>query len=221
MHRDFEAMKMLAFHRELVASRRLAHSQGLTLSIALVQILTAAAGQSGLLNLLQERRQHFAKLAEIKLKKKRQAEDKYAIKLACNKIPDSVWCGWFDGSARPNPGSCSIGALLQSPDGQRWEISRSIGYGNSSYAEYHALIALLELALKQQLNSMIVFGDSRVVIDDLQSGSQKYAQGLSELRQQANELMSQMPDLQLKWIPRARNQQADRLALQATQQTVI
>jgi ribonuclease HI len=212
---DFEVMKVLAFHRELVASRRLARQQGLDETTALTQVLANIAAESGLVDLLQQRQQRLATLAEIKLEKKRIAEKKRTMKLSRNAVSDASWCGWFDGSARPNPGNCYIGVVLKSASGQVWEISRAIGYGDSSYAEYHALLALLKMALKQGVGSLTIFGDSQVVIEDLQSKRKNHVSECAELRLQAIELMTQVPALQLKWIPRAKNRRADELARRA------
>ncbi|WP_212683919.1 ribonuclease HI family protein [Undibacterium baiyunense] len=209
---DFETLQRLAFRRELVESRRLARNQGTDFHLALEQVLTRVAAGSGLSVLLQQRQQDIAKQAEIKLQKKRVAETKYAIKQARNMVSDHSWCGWFDGSAQPNPGDCYIGVVLKAPSGQVWEISCSIGYGDSSYAEYRALLALLELAVQHAADSLIVYGDSQVVITDLQSAKTKQIPTLLELRSQVENLMKQIPAVQLKWISRAKNLRADELA---------
>lgn len=209
---DLETLQRLAFRREIVESRRMARNQGIDFHLALEQVLTREAAESGLPVLLRQRQQDLAKQAEIKLQKKRVAETKYAIKRARNVVSDHGWCGWFDGSAQPNPGDCFIGVVLKAPSGQVWEISRSVGYGDSSYAEYRALLALLELAVQHAADSLIIFGDSQVVITDLQSAKTKQIAGLLELRLQVENLMKKIPALQLKWIPRAKNLRADELA---------
>lgn len=209
---DLETLQRLAFRREIVESRRMARNQGIDFHLALEQVLTREAAESGLPVLLRQRQQDLAKQAEIKLQKKRVAEIKYAIKRARNVVSDHGWCGWFDGSAQPNPGDCFIGVVLKVPSGQVWEISRSIGYGDSSYAEYRALLTLLELAVQHAADSLIIFGDSQVVITDLQSAKTKQIAALLELRSQVENLMKQIPTLQLKWIPRGKNLRADELA---------
>lgn len=209
---DLEILQRLAFRRELVESRRLARDQGIDFHLALEQVLTKEAAGLGLSLLLQQRQQDIAKQAEIKLQKKRVAETKYAIKQAGNMVFDHCWCGWFDGSAQPNPGDCYVGVVLKAPSGQVWEISRSIGYGDSSYAEYRALHALLELAVQHAADTLVIYGDSQVVITDLQSARTKQIAALLELRSQVENLMKQIPAVQLKWIPRAKNLRADELA---------
>lgn len=127
--------------------------------------------------------------------------------------PPTPWRAWFDGCAHPNPGQCSIGGLLQGPDGQQHTLSREAGYGNSSEAEYRALIAILEKALEAGADDLTIYGDSQGVIDDVLAP--RGAPSLSILREQALALISQLPVVTLRWIPRHKNAQADALSQQA------
>ena len=128
-----------------------------------------------------------------------------------------AWLAWFDGSALPNPGRIGIGALLRGPQGQVVEISRRAGEGSSSEAEYLALIALLEAALLHQPAQLTVHGDSQVVIDDLKPPrrGKTNAKGLEALRARALDLIAQLGGAEVvivRWVPRHRNPDADRLS---------
>lgn len=129
--------------------------------------------------------------------------------------PATPWRAWFDGSAHPNPGRCGIGALLTGPNGERVEISQAAGYGNSSEAEYRALIALLEAALRAQARGLTVYGDSRVVVDDVNGPDRTAARSLEVYRRQARALMEQLGGPALRWLPRHKNQSADALSQRA------
>ena len=131
------------------------------------------------------------------------------------RVAVTPWRAWFDGSAHPNPGRCGIGALLTGPGGERIEISRPAGYGNSSEAEYQALIALLETAVRAGANGMTVYGDSQVVINDVQAAPDGQAPVLGELRSKAVALIAQLEDVTLRWIPRRKNPEADALSQRA------
>lgn len=140
-----------------------------------------------------------------------------AEKLARQKVPSSpaAWHAWFDGSAHPNPGRIGIGALLQGPQGERIEISRRAGHGNSGDAEYLALIALLEMAVEMQLPELLVFGDSQVVVHDVLLAQGSGAKGLEAHREKVGTLMAQLAQVNVRWVPRHRNGEADRLSQQA------
>lgn len=146
------------------------------------------------------------------------AERARAEKLARQKTPldasPSAWRAWFDGSAHPNPGRIGIGGLLAGPGGERIEISRRAGHGSSGDAEYLALIALLETAVQLQVRELLVHGDSQVVIYDvLQEAA--HAKGLEAHRERVTQLMGLLAQVALRWIPRHRNGEADRLSQQA------
>src|SRR5262249_40377598 len=118
---------------------------------------------------------------------------------------DAPWQAWFDGSATPNPGRCTIGAVLAGPLGERIEIAAAVGHGNSSEAEYHALLAVLRAALRRGAAPIAIHGDSRVVIDDLNGPEHRAAPSLAPLRAEALALLAQCGDATLRWIPRHRN----------------
>jgi ribonuclease HI len=216
MHKfEFETLATAAFKGERVAARRLAARMQLTELQALLQVLTLAAGVAGLAQLLAEREQ--LRLRDEQRRAARQADTarKLALRQAAIRPTLIGWRGWFDGSAHPNPGRIGIGALLCGPDGQRVEVSRRAGHGNSSEAEYLALTALLEEAVKAGATELSVCGDSQVVINDVNQGAARGAKGLEEYRSRVIDLMSALGEVQLRWVPRHRNGDADRLSQQA------
>lgn len=140
-----------------------------------------------------------------------------AEKLARRPVPPSpaAWRGWFDGSATPNPGRIGIGALLLGPGGERIEISRRAGDGTSGDAEYLALIALLEAALDLGVRELAVYGDSQVVVQDVLLEGVPGAKGLEDHRACVLGLMARLDGVALRWLPRHRNGEADRLSQRA------
>ena len=124
-----------------------------------------------------------------------------------------AWRGWFDGSAHPNPGRLGIGALLLGPHGERIEISEPAGDGDSSDAEYAALTALLQAALLVKPAQLLLHGDSQVVIHDVLGTA--VVKGLAVERAAVLALMEQLPQVSLRWVPRHRNGEADRLSQRA------
>lgn len=124
-----------------------------------------------------------------------------------------AWRGWFDGSAHPNPGRLGIGALLLGPSGERIEISEAAGDGDSSDAEYAALTALLRAAVHVRPAQLLLFGDSQVVINDVLGTT--VVKGMATERARVLALMEQLPQVSLRWVPRHRNGEADRLSQKA------
>lgn len=129
--------------------------------------------------------------------------------------PPGTWRAWFDGSARPNPGRCTIGAVLTGPSGQAHEISQAAGYGDSSEAEYRALIALLQAAIEVGAQGLAIHGDSRVVIDDMNGPAHAASPALAAYRREASRLMARLDGATLRWVPRHKNGAADALSQRA------
>ncbi|MEW7849813.1 ribonuclease HI family protein [Massilia aurea] len=209
---DLELLRAAAFKTELAASRHLMARAGLGELEALTRTLAHSAGLAGLAHLLAER-------AALRLHTAQQAARRAALAGASRTrgggASQAAWRAWFDGSARPNPGRCGLGAVLEGPGGVRVELSRDGGYGNSSEAEYLALNAVLKVAVDHQANDVLVCGDSQVVIDDVNGPDSAGAPSLRAYRDAARALLAQLPQAQLRWIPRHKNSRADALSQRA------
>ncbi len=209
---DLSTLLDAAFKAERGAARRLAARDGISEQQALQRTLTLAAGAAGLPALLAERAalrgQQAARAAAI--------GERRALALAArtrrHDASPGAWRAWFDGSAHPNPGRCGIGGLLLGPDGARTEIALNAGYGNSSEAEYQALLAVLGAALRCGARPLTVHGDSRVVIDDMNGPLFDAAPALASWRAQAQALLAELGEVDLRWVPRHKNLDADALS---------
>lgn len=212
---DFARLSTAAFKTELSASRLLSRRTGCSQEEALRATLQAAAGAAPLAELIAARdaaRSAVAERADLRNALRAAALAKRQARHDGRPTP---WRAWFDGSAHPNPGDCGIGALLQGPAGERHEISRAAGYGNSSEAEYRALVALLESALVHGADGLTIYGDSKVVIDDVNGPDATAAASLQPCRQAALALIAQLRGVTLRWIPRHKNGAADALSQRA------
>jgi ribonuclease HI len=107
-----------------------------------------------------------------------------------------------------------IGGVLKSPDGDTVEISFAAGHGDSNEAEYLALIAVLQEAVRMQPPRLTVYGDSQVVIEQMKGASNADAIHLKALHAQATQLLSQLNAVSLRWTPRRNNVEADTLSQQ-------
>lgn len=212
---EFEQLVVLAFHAEKVAARRLAIKESISEKQALKTILQNVAGKDSVAQLLNDRQtQANLKLERLATQRQKKSHER-ALKSTQHQAPDGTWLAWFDGSARPNPGRCGIGALLKGPNGEHVEICRDVGHGDSSDAEYSALIALLEVAVQMQARPLVVYGDSQVVIDDI-SLAESVASNLMAHRLRALSLLNQLQAVRLRWIPRHKNAEADALSQRAS-----
>jgi ribonuclease HI len=212
---DFTELCAIAFNGERVASRRLARRTGMAEEAALRTTLENAAGSAGLAALVARRVADKLAAQTRKAARHEQKSLATAQRAARHEGAATPWRGWFDGSAHPNPGRCGVGALLLGPAGEKVTVSKAAGYGNSSEAEYLALIALLQAAQEAGANTITLYGDSQVVIDDVNASDADAAQSLGELRVAARALIAQIGDVALRWIPRHKNAAADALSQRA------
>jgi ribonuclease HI len=204
----------IAYKKEKSASLRLARRTGISAEAALTEVLSKAAGPNSLKELVTRRLQEKTHVA-AKIAAHKQARLALRAHKQAPRQPDpNAWLAWFDGSCHPNPGKMGIGALLKSPQGIETEISFNAGIGDSSEAEYIALISVLETAILAGADQLLVYGDSQVVINDVQCQSGGAAI-LSAQRFKAQALIARLPQVTLNWIPRHRNGQADALSQQA------
>ncbi len=211
---DQAALRAAAFKSELAASRRLSQRSGMSEAEALHATLSLRAGAAGLDHLLRERAAQQQRSTQALEARRAQAAAALARRQAGPAIA-SGWRAWFDGSARPNPGRCTLGAVLEGPGGVNVELSRATGLGDSSEAEYQALIAVLEAAVKHGAVGLAIQGDSQVVIDDVNAPDSAAAPALREYRARARALLARLPGATLRWIPRHKNVRADALSQRA------
>lgn len=212
---DLVQLQRAANRSQRDAARRLVLSAGIAPAEALRRILETAAGDAGLAALLSARAALRAAEDQRALDRRARKDAALARRALRHDGAPSAWRAWFDGSAHPNPGRCSIGAVLEGPQGESVELSLAAGYGNSSQAEYRALIALLEAAVRHDAHELTVYGDSQVVINDVNGPEQAAARSLLVYRTRARALMDQLRAVSLRWIPRHRNTHADALSQRA------
>jgi ribonuclease HI len=211
---ELQHLQQIAYKSERTASRRLAAARGLSDEQALRRTLELKAGKAGLAALVEARTLEQAAQASRSAARDSLREQARLRQARRHEGLPTAWRAWFDGSARPNPGRCGIGARLEGPDGAV-EISQPAGYGNSSEAEYRALIALLEAAVARGVSCLTVYGDSQVVIGDVTGPEALAAPALHTYRSTARALMARIDGLALRWVPRHKNQQADALSQRA------
>ncbi|SDH70044.1 ribonuclease HI family protein [Propionivibrio dicarboxylicus] len=129
---------------------------------------------------------------------------------------ENTWKAWFDGATKgTNPGIRGIGGVLRGPAGELIEISEEIGHGTNNEAEYTALMAVLDAAIQAGVEDLIVYGDSQLVINQVNGAWLIKAKELVPLCKTAISLKAQIPNIKLCWVPRTENVEADALSKKA------
>jgi ribonuclease HI len=202
---DLEALIKAVYRKELIKAHRMVQGSKITTEKALRCVLEKAMRDS--------KTESFEKFVQSRIDTLNAQRQTIKQCRQVKKVKTQAWSGWFDGAANPtNPGPRGIGALIVIPGGQRIEISRSIGFGSSNEAEYQALIALLEVAVERGCKHLIVRGDSQLVVNQVNGDWNVKTHELLVLHKKASQLVRSIGNVDLKWIPREQNREADRLS---------
>ncbi|WP_447005798.1 bifunctional RNase H/acid phosphatase [Saccharothrix isguenensis] len=121
-----------------------------------------------------------------------------------------------DGGSRGNPGPAGYGAVVLDESGAVLaERSEGIGVATNNVAEYRGLIAGLRVAAEVGATVVDVRMDSKLVVEQMSGRWKVKHPSMQPLVAQARELARAFERVDYEWIPRERNQRADRLANQA------
>ena len=130
---------------------------------------------------------------------------------------------YFDGLCQPvNPGGVACFAYLVRHEGR--VIRSDYGLAAEPYsmdatnnvAEYTALIRSLEwLKANHPDEELQIYSDSRLVVSQLNRDFKVKAERIIPLYRRAVELLRSFPKVEIRWIPREENREADALTNRA------
>lgn len=118
-----------------------------------------------------------------------------------------VFC---DGSSTPNPGIMSIGYSIE-VEGKRKDYSLKLGEGTNNQAEYLAFIFAI-LTASTFDKHVHVYTDSQLLANQLNDIWKVKDKDLMKLWCLANEIVQDLEDFEITWIPREENKLADKLS---------
>ena len=121
---------------------------------------------------------------------------------------------YFDGGSRGNPGISGAGWIILDKDNKEIDsgycfISKN---GTNNEAEYTGLVSGLEMASLLKIENLVVKGDSKLVINQVQNKWKVNAENLKPFHQKVRKLMKKFSKIEFQYIPRLQNKEADALA---------
>eukprot|EP00918_Siedleckia_nematoides_P034129 GHVU01074245.1.p1 GENE.GHVU01074245.1~~GHVU01074245.1.p1 ORF type:complete len:145 (+),score=2.80 GHVU01074245.1:149-583(+) len=123
----------------------------------------------------------------------------------------------FDGASRGNPGEAGYGYIVS---GRNQVLVRGYGYlgrSTNNVAEYRGLIEALFQAQRIHAQSVDVYGDSELVVKQINGEYRVSSPDLMPLYNQAMNMFRSFQSFRLSHIRREQNTQADQLANTAIQ----
>jgi probable phosphoglycerate mutase len=124
----------------------------------------------------------------------------------------------FDGGGK-SPGPVVAACVVELSDGSVHEDDKRFGQGTHNFAEYQALMLGLRLALKHGVREVLVKGDSKVVVNQVNREWKTRHPVLQTLRAEADELFARFEKWDIEWIRRNENRRADELCRAALRRT--
>ncbi|HVP69014.1 MAG TPA: ribonuclease HI family protein [Anaeromyxobacteraceae bacterium] len=123
---------------------------------------------------------------------------------------------YTDGAARGNPGPAGAGAVIINENGHVVaKVGKYLGETTNNVAEYTGMILGLRRAKAMGLRSLDVFADSELVVKQLNGEYQVKAEHLLPLYEEARALLKGFSEIEIRYIPREENAQADEMSNRA------
>jgi ribonuclease HI len=119
----------------------------------------------------------------------------------------------FDGCSKGNPGLAGAGAVIYLNNSEIWAEPIFVGEkATNNYAEYSGLLLGLEKALELDINTLLVQGDSQLVINQMSGDYNCNSPNLIELHNKSKDLAKKFDKIFFQHIPRNLNKRADALS---------
>lgn len=127
---------------------------------------------------------------------------------------------WFDGAFLWDEGHAAYGAIVRKGEAIIFQESKYMGANKNwspNCSEYAATIAILKFLISIDTNPdraifATVYGDSRMVVEQMNGRWKSKDGAYLNFYREALLLKKQLPCVNFKWIPRAKNEEADSLS---------
>ncbi len=123
---------------------------------------------------------------------------------------------FFDGGSRGNPGPSAVGAVIYDKDGNKIdELSEYIGKVTNNIAEYTALDKVLDLVEKYSSEKIVLLTDSKLLCNQVKKVWKIKDKDILKIFLGVSEKLGKYKMVDLRFIPREENIEADKLVNQA------
>ncbi|MDA8099968.1 MAG: ribonuclease HI family protein [Nitrospiraceae bacterium] len=127
---------------------------------------------------------------------------------------------YTDGASRNNPGEAGAGVHVVKDGKPEEGLARYLGTTTNNIAEYTAAIMGLEHVLRLGATSVKLFADSELLVKQINGQYKVKNEGLKPLHAKVKELMARIGKVEVRYIPRAQNKEADALANKAIDEKI-
>jgi formyltetrahydrofolate-dependent phosphoribosylglycinamide formyltransferase len=122
----------------------------------------------------------------------------------------------IDGASRGNPGPAAAAFVLTNEDAIQMDARAFfLGQTTNNVAEYTAMVKALQAAKNIGVKHITVFSDSELLVRQLNGRYKVKSEQIRPLFRQAQNLLDEFDNHQVRHIPREQNREADELANRA------
>lgn len=126
---------------------------------------------------------------------------------------------YVDGSCRANgtdKARAGIGIVCYSDDVLWFQSAFPVEANTNNEAEYQAVIYALAEVKNFWLKDIVIYSDSQLVVSQINGNWKIKEARLQQLQKPVAKILKDYPTIQLTWIPREENQEANKLAQDVT-----
>jgi len=128
-------------------------------------------------------------------------------------FPEPNYTMNFDGCSKGNPGLAGVGAVIYCLDDEIWSGSLFLGKNaTNNQSEYTGLIFGLQQAIDMKIKTLMVKGDSQLVINQMTGKYKCNSENIIELYKKAKELEKEFEKIYFVHVLRNLNRRADELS---------
>jgi ribonuclease HI len=129
---------------------------------------------------------------------------------------------FFDGCSKGNPGLSGAGAVIYKNDSEIWSGTTFVGKkSTNNQAEYCGLILGLKKATELNIKSLLVKGDSQLVIHQMTGKYKCKSDSLLGFYEKAKNLEKYFENIEYTHVLRHLNKRADELSNQALYEYIV
>lgn len=128
---------------------------------------------------------------------------------------NKIYTSYTDGGARGNPGPAAIGGVIMDKSKIITEFSEYIGSNTNNQAEYLALLRSLNLARENNIERILCYLDSELVVNQLNGMYKVKNDELIIIFNKIKSIIGKFKEVKFSHIPREKNTKADTLVNKA------
>ena len=128
---------------------------------------------------------------------------------------------YTDGASRNNPGEAGAGIVVKQDGETVQAIARYLGVQTNNVAEYTAAVIGLQYAAGAGAARVKLYADSELLVKQINGQYKVKNEGLKPLHAKVKELIARIGRVEVEYIPREKNKEADALANKAIDEKIL